>query len=158
MMDEWIIKRYEDALLFLWEWFSISRTAVLRFCIVLLVAEDLVLSVYGLHPLWCFPAIAFSAWMMWGRVSHADQVRRFFRYFSPYRLVRCALVGFTVGCAIGGVWLRLEVFNAAMFFVVMSFEYIYVCDVDGHSGRKRKMAIEELKKMFSWLPKEAWAG
>jgi hypothetical protein len=158
--DQWIFHRLEVLLLWLEEWFSISQKCVEQSMIVLYIVLCLVHSFWYLDLILVKIICSFSvAYLMWNMHQRPATVRKCMQKYQPnsyYRISLQVVFGSLVVFILfqpPHQWTNVSQALAQILFVV----FFYVVDItsNGEPGRRRKMALAELKKMFGleWIPK-----
>jgi len=158
--DQWIFHLLEALLLWLEEWFSISQKRAEQGMILLYVL------LYMPSPFWNFiviPAKFLCAgsvgYFMWTLHRRPDFVRKSSREDQTMVVIRIVLqisFGSIAGFILYQVphrWTDLPQALAQLLYA--AFFYVTNITSDGKPGRRRKMALAELKKMFGleWIPK-----
>jgi hypothetical protein len=163
--DQWTFHRLEVLLLWLEEWFSISQKRVEQSMIILYVLLSIP-SLYIPSIIWSFILISFKffcicsvGYIMWILHRRPDFLRKSARENQIEAVFRIAvqislgsIAGFTL-FLVPHRWTDLPGALAQLLYVV--FFYVTNITSDGKPGRRRKMALAELKKMFGleWIPK-----
>jgi hypothetical protein len=165
LYDQWIFHRLEVLLLWLEEWFSISQKRAEQSMIVLYLLLNIP-SLYIPSPILSFILIPFKiicvgsvGCVMWILHQRPDFVRKSARegqFDAVLRIVVQILFGTIAGFTLFLVphrWADLSQALAQLLYAV--FFYVTNITSNGKPGRRRKMALADLKKMFGfeWIPK-----
>lgn len=161
-IDNFLIRITKSVLDFLNDWLSISQKQVEKFLIgvfaVLLVpivvtgASKIMMIFFGIM----LPIILIG---MFTRHSLTASLRNKWRIENyGYRVFNTLLVivfgaDFAVTSFHNFIWF-------AAFMALIIFDYTIVCVIDGERGRKRKMTLNEITKMFGteWIEKPISVG
>ena len=154
--DRWCDRVIAVALLWLEEWLSIKQKAVERFIMGLYTCILLSPSSWRVR----ISNIALAAFMlglMWSFHRRPAAERGVARRIDMLALWRALLQLTTlVGSVIEACLLP---YNMTLVLLPLWIVFIYVTDISnhGHPGRRRKLALAELKKLFGteWMPKPA---
>lgn len=160
--DAWCCERVEALLKGLKEWLSISQKRAEQGMIVLYLALSL-LGCWSTKPLLMgVDSVTFGgiAYLMYTIMHGAPRATRIFaRYSISGTIFRLLLQAF-IWCIVAlNLLLALHHPNnfATTVAQVVYLLFFYATDIHsgGESGRRRKLALAELKKMFGteWIPK-----
>jgi hypothetical protein len=158
--DAWCCESVQGLLKWLDEWLSISQKYAERSMIVLYVLLVLIPSDWKwatiLSRVICGPWVG---WMMWILHRRPAATRKFWEKSQSLALCRIVLqcgLGLVVVFILAAppyTWSNIPLALAQVVYVV----FFYATDItsDGGHGKRRKLFLAELKKMFGteWIPK-----
>jgi hypothetical protein len=161
--DTWLEGRVEALLLWLEEWFSVSQKWAERGTMAVYIA--LILVPRSLEPAQIGLKLGLALLvgsMMWFLHRKPEAVRRLARRDPMFGVVRAVIAAFMVflSAEIALMPPHNTATAASGLAQVVYLVFFYMTDITsgGECGRKRKLALEELKKMFgdlAWIPKPA---
>jgi hypothetical protein len=158
--DTWFNDRVEGMLVWLEEWLSISQKWAERGTMVLYLMMIFMPPHWSL--IWIGAKIAlvlFLATMMWALHRKPAAARRLMYRDPLFGPVRGAVGIFLLLIGISCFVSTPHQFNAKAVGIaqMVYLVFFYMTDIssDGQPGRRRKLALAELKKLFGteWLPK-----
>lgn len=158
--DQWCLAKLETFLVWLEEWFSIPQKTVERALIVIYLA------IFVLPPSNHARSATFICafclgYMMWILHQRPQAVRFLTRRNKTSAILRLSFqfwCGFVVFRCLLSLFHRLDdITNAILVIDYLIFFYMIDLNSEGTPGRRRKLALAELKKLFGteWIPEPA---
>ncbi len=158
--DAWFNDRVEALLKWLEEWFSISQKWAERGMMAVYVALILIPPSWSVSWISAKTAVAFlivgPMWILHRKPEAARGLMLRYPLFSVVRTVLCMFVVFLgISCLADTPYEFSKDAIGISQFVYVVFFYMTDISSKGERGRKRKLALEELKKLFGveWIPK-----
>jgi hypothetical protein len=156
--DEWCFVKLEAMLVWLEEWFSLSQKMVEELLIVIYLFLTTICSSGNRIFQGLFFVIILAA-MMWLLHLRQPFLRTMSRVSAVSVLLRLLFQVWAAGIIFLTLWKpphRVEDIESAIAQIIYVV-FFYVVDIcsKGKKGRRRKMALSELKKLFGtiWIPK-----
>lgn len=158
--DAWFADRVEALLKWLEEWLSISQKWAERATLALYVVLIIVPEKLDLYEIGAKVFLAFwLAFINWHLHRRPESMRNSTQRNPMYRAVRAVLGLFLIflAAALYGMPRHLLVDFTSGTAQLVYLVFFYMTDItsNGERGRKRKLALAELKKLFGteWIPK-----
>jgi hypothetical protein len=154
-VDEWILRGTEKVLEFFSDWLSLSQRTIERALIFGNVAGIIAVQFLKPQTFATIMVLLFVTAPMWARHRAPQALRSAMRATEITRRLAWVTITMCLSAPTAIVfrdaisWLMLGAYAA-----VVCFNYVFVCNVDGERGRKRRLALDEVKKMFGvgWIP------
>lgn len=150
--DKFLVAATEEAVKWLFEWFSLSQRNIETVCIILyMLIGGIGFSIK--HDYATLLADGFLSLMMTLRSSFSPKILRSLFRAELASGFRITMIGYALLEPLVEANTPYRLIYAGGFLIYVLFEYIYVAvGTDKKRRRRGRMALAKLKELFSWLP------